>query len=174
MHDNCNVHQLMIPLKLKLQMMTCNNALVCLCGVWSFPSRIPLMTIMDAFSTIQKERESGGTKLWNSTSCCALSKTFSRSSLKTCRNRPHESVFLLPVQQDCGKNARKQVVLVNLQNRVHQVCNRFNSCNPVWSLIIVQYLHKALKKLSGEKDLALNQQLPSGSRYDQARRASKL
>jgi hypothetical protein len=27
----------------------------------------------------------------------------------------------------------------------------------------VQYLHKALKKLSGEKDLALNQQLASGS-----------
>jgi hypothetical protein len=27
----------------------------------------------------------------------------------------------------------------------------------------LEYLHKALKKLSGEKDLALNQQLPSGS-----------
>ncbi len=160
-------------------MMTCNicDALVCLCGVWSLPSRIRLMTIMDASSTtstIQKERKSGGTKLWNSTSCCALSKTFSRSSLKTCRNRPHESVFLLPVQQDCAKNERKQVVLVSLQIRAHQVCNRFNSFNPVWSLIIVQYLHKALKKLSGEKDLALNQQLASGSRYDQARRASKL
>jgi hypothetical protein len=30
--------------------------------------------------------------------------------------------------------------------------------------IVYQYLHKALKKLGGEKDLALTQQLASGSR----------